>query len=1221
MPLLAILPVFAALAMAPTLTQAAGKAPVCKILSPRKGTVVNANQDVTFQARAALKDKSAGPLKYEWDFAGGVFGESIPNTNPQAYKRPDGLKTTVQFVRNDALFRVHFSATDTLNRRCDAFLNVSVGKPPKNLPNVTPLSKASQKSSPPAGSPIAGQEGDLVILPYPELTMQAHPDARYININHPGTIGPFNSINAMVYQKSRKPVAMTSSRIDLQYSAASSKTDPAGTHSINATSQNFPLVAAANSNFPLCNDTKNANPSYCDVAPWQDALIQKTDAWEVPLRAADELPTGYPAEQLYMANSWMDANSWMGGGPVKPDEGFRYNPAGKDFPEHGSYMPGIESPYTANAYQDFTRFESASHTFSASNIPVTDIDDSGRVNPYPLMRVQAVDPVSKSPLPNASTTDTVVSIAKDFHCSECHAKGKIAANANVDYASFTNAYHSSPEYNQGYYCTPPTNCKDDFKERGFFDPVDQQGQPSDHLADKEYAAIRNAAAIHDFYDYTGMNYSTDGWRNDNDKSTMDMSASCTWCHKSMIDAIQLGGSYGKTTGKKSLDMMYYPSLSESMHRFHSQLQLDPNDKSKILRKADGRPLLWNYDAQGSSNPNTLFPTVDNNGKSLPMEESCLRCHSGHREQLYRDRMFTAGVTCYDCHGDMAAVGQAFANAKPGPEGEHDRVEWMSQPDCGSCHMGDGNVGKNNPEAFSAGVMRRAFNGDDPSATTRKPMTQRFAVQAPLEPQVVTQNDTMDPQYSTRYSLLTLTQPLYRKSRDTHGDVACAACHGGAHEVWENRDPKANDNVTALQLQGHTGTVLECGVCHTADAFKSERDLDGGVFMTDLDTDSGVLGGPHNMHPVDDPYWWKSSNNSADVNSDKTTYGGWHNNYAKKPGKHNEDQCAACHGKDHKGTRLSKTPVARIFSFKGFDKKKLAEAGINKTTIKVAAGTQIGCDTCHSVETSCIGSPAGEACGVESNEPVFVDSNRDPVITQPITHLTAVMGEAYSDRIQASDPDQGDMLSYSLSRTPKPITDDAGIAISELKIDAQGQVSGNLSDALFAGYKHGPFTLPYVVTVSDGKGGYAVQNVEVTLECPAGKHWQWTGGQWDGSGGCKPDTGITIASQPAIKGIEAGATTYSYQVVANTDPAKLPVTYAITDSSVTPGGSNWYANGIAIDANTGLVTWESGAKTVWYGQAWYQVKATNKNGEVDTQVVTVTVCVPNKTWDEQAGVCK
>ena len=54
--------------------------------------------------------------------------------------------------------------------------------------------------------------------------------------------------------------------------------------------------------------------------------------------------------------------------------------------------------------------------------------------------------------------------------------------------------------------------------------------------------------------------------------------------------------------------------------------------------------------------------------------------------------------------------------------------------------------------------------------------------------------------------------LYRVSTG-HGGVMCEGCHGATHAEWPNANPNANDNVTAKQLQGHTGTIVECTTCH------------------------------------------------------------------------------------------------------------------------------------------------------------------------------------------------------------------------------------------------------------------------------------------------------------------------------------------------------------------------------------------------------------------------
>lgn len=1188
-PALLWLPLLLAVAALPT--HAAGKDPVCKILTPKSKAKLAANQDISFSAKATLKDANAGPLTYEWDFGGGSMGELIPNSAPPAYQRPTSLNTSVQFVRNNATYRVHFSAMDKNKRRCDASIDVVVGTPPAGLPNISAMVRDAQKNAPKLGNELGGNEGDLVVLPYPDLTMQAHTDARYNPyLEIPVAPGSFNSLNALVYEKARKPKKVGDDSVTLRYQAASSKTDPVGAASINSTSQNWPGAA------------KNL------TAPFDNALIQKTDMWNRVVECTYDKPD-------CMDMNWMDD---MPGGMKVADQGFTNGGGAAD----SSYMPGYENPFVNNDFKDFKAYNAISHEFTANNIPLTDIDDTGKINPYPLMRVQAFDSKTHKPVAGA-TTDAVVSAAKDFHCSECHAKGKIAApdKSKVDFSQLTNAFRSSSEYFPGYHCrpSPEDDCSADALKNGpgFYDSVDKNGNHSEALADKEFAAIRNILALHDFYDNIGMNWFMEKNAKNPNGGMADF---CTWCHSDMLET-QIGWGFNNNIGKNSGDMMYYPDLSMAIHKFHGKLQLDPGDKSKILRKSDGRPLLWN-DAQGA-NPNSLFPTVDNNGKSLPMEQSCLRCHSGHREQLYRDRMFTAGVTCFDCHGDMAAVGQVHDKPKPGPEGKTARVPWLDQPDCGACHMGDGNVGKNSPEAFSAGVMKRAFDIHDKSATSRAPLTQRFAVQT-TEPQQISEGFWVDPEYSQRHTTLTLSKSLYRNSRDTHGDVACAACHGGAHEVWANRDPKANDNVTSLQLQGHTGTILECNVCHTANSFKDEKDLDGGTFMTDVDIDSGVLGGPHNLHPINDPYWWQSSQNGRDSNSDGSLLGGWHNNYAKKPGKNGEDQCAACHGNDHKGTRLSKTPVDRVFTFKG-DKQKLLAAGFRNTTVKVAAGSVIGCDTCHSIETSCKGSPAGSQCGVASTN-VAGSGNHDPVISSTPA-LTAVMGDDYSYQIVASDAD-GDGLLYSLGSKPAPVRTDGDpdnnwtdqlITDKTISINPSGLLTVNWDQGLFAHYKKGPFKFPFSINVSDGKGGYAVQNVEVTLQCPAGTSWKWTYGKlawmW-GNGSCVANSAVSITSTPSVTGISSGEV-YSYDVNATDSSNRLPIKYSIVQWP--DGSSNWNApHGIEIDENSGQISWT--AKPSTYGETYFIVKATNADGVSDTQLVTITTCVPTKQWDAGSSQC-
>jgi hypothetical protein len=52
--------------------------------------------------------------------------------------------------------------------------------------------------------------------------------------------------------------------------------------------------------------------------------------------------------------------------------------------------------------------------------------------------------------------------------------------------------------------------------------------------------------------------------------------------------------------------------------------------------------------------------------------------------------------------------------------------------------------------------------------------------------------------------------LYRFSKG-HGGVYCEGCHDSTHAIAPSREP--NDAIKFVNLQGHSGTLSECGVCH------------------------------------------------------------------------------------------------------------------------------------------------------------------------------------------------------------------------------------------------------------------------------------------------------------------------------------------------------------------------------------------------------------------------
>jgi hypothetical protein len=1158
------------------------KAPLCKIVAPRGVYSTSIKTDADFEAKATLRDRKAGPLRLEWDFAGGAMGEWKTDIQPPIYQRPGSLKTTVQFVRDNAYYRVRFSAWDKRNRYCEDSVLVKVGAPPTELPAVAGLVAEAQQSASPAGSQMAGIKDDLVVLPFADLTMPGAVDYRYIpNIEQVTADGAFSNLNAVVYRKDRLPPQVEGTDVTLKYRASSNPRDPVAADSINTTSQNWPL-----------------NPEGADkAAPLSGAVIQKTDFWEVFQRPAEDL-----LAEGYTSRNWPSVTPQFNDRVVGPDEGLVVGPTPADpavsTESQGRYMPGRGAPYAENADQDFTSYDSVELRHLARAIPATDVDDQGRINPFPLLRVSAVETATGK----AASADAVVASGRDVHCRECHAKGKIGANDKLDWNSMLDAFHSSPFYGNRGCWFPEPYCSLTPAAPSFETP------DSESLFDQELAANRNIASLHAFYDNTGEVGMANGWYSvvwsQKQGVTKDQPNSCNWCHGSHISGqmTQLIHHFPDYQGTDST-VPSMSNLSGVVHNWHALLQLDPADSNKILRNGIGRPKLW--DPADGANPRPLFPTVDAQGNALPMEQNCLRCHAGHREQLYRDRMYTAGVTCYDCHGDMLAVGGAYAKPAPGTEGNTHRFPWYEQPDCGSCHTGNANAGTNGTNGFySAGVMKRAFDDSDPSATPRKPESQRFAVLPGKNMLVEMLENTVSPtiQFGSVDYWWNMNMPLFRQSRDNHGNVPCAACHGGAHENWPNRDPKANDNVTAVQLQGYAGHILECNVCHTADSFKELEDQDGGKFMTDVahmkdfpGGGSGVLGGPHNTHAVADENWWKEAKDNikrADDTGKSGTYGGWHNDLAKQPGRQKEDQCAACHGNDHRGTRLSKTPVDRVFDFSSFDFGRLRKAGFKKRIIKVAAGSEIGCNTCHSIKTSCIDSPAKDRCG-KPTDYVPENDNHDPVITSTPT-LTAVFGQPYSYKVVATDQDTNDKLTYTLvSRPWDPDT---------MKIDENGTITYDWPTGALYGHNFGPLTFPYTVRVTDGRGGYATQTVRLTLSCPAGQTWVNPG--WEGA--CVADSvGAAITSTPAIQGLNAGEI-YRYQVTA-TSEKNLELGFSLVGA---PSDAN-------IGAASGLLEWNSPAKGGSYG---FTVKAEDSAGGVAYQRVTVDVCVSPEIWHADHGMC-
>jgi hypothetical protein len=138
---------------------------------------------------------------------------------------------------------------------------------------------------------------------------------------------------------------------------------------------------------------------------------------------------------------------------------------------------------------------------------------------------------------------------------------------------------------------------------------------------------------------------------------------------------------------------------------------------------------------------------------------------------------------------------------------------------------------------------------------------------------------------------------YRYSKG-HSGLFCEACHGSTHAEWpvtpESGNYIANDNMAAIQLQGHTGKIVECTTCHTGSL-------------------PNTLDGPHGLHPVG-----------------ATSFAsGGHEHLASS----NRDACRACHGAHGQGTVLSEAAAPRTISAEG-------------RRVNLAEGQLVSCNLCH-----------------------------------------------------------------------------------------------------------------------------------------------------------------------------------------------------------------------------------------------------------------------------------
>ena len=571
-------------------------------------------------------------------------------------------------------------------------------------------------------------------------------------------------------------------------------------------------------------------------------------------------------------------------------------------------MPGLAAPYLLNAPQSvnehyvdkpfFVNFPfgyvaADVNWYEGAGIPFAAYDDFGRENAYPLVRVAAMQGIT-----TVATVDTVLPISGEASCTNCHS----------DPTDIQNSRTSEPTDTLTTAGLPVAVSMDDP------DP----NLP--HDVSVEYAADINILRLHDlkhgatYVNTAGVStpcdVTTNGGNGDascliNQALVQGNPVVCQVCHYTpALDLAQVGPVAGAVgTSANGRNQLAHSSNSNVMHSHHGSLgNLFPPMPAPI-QSANG--------------------TITNQAERLAvLEETCYQCHPGTKAQCLRGAMFNGGMLCNDCHGGMEQVGADFsANVSPSnpgafvlggnfydPNDPQPRVPWANEPGCGSCHTGDTNANLagtadtiTNTRDIDGNIdglrLRQAYVSGDAKATPIVPTNKRFA-----EPAVPASfNGFINPGAGN--------PQLYRVSTG-HGGVMCEGCHGATHAEWPNANPMSNDNVTANQLQGHTGAIVECGTCHTN--------------VNNLSPDGSLnsLRGPHGLHAVGDTSFARGDHRRN----------------------RNENECRACHGQNGQGTVLSRMAADRVLECK--DETSFCPNG---NSVLFPKGHAVGCVECHENE--------------------------------------------------------------------------------------------------------------------------------------------------------------------------------------------------------------------------------------------------------------------------------
>jgi hypothetical protein len=538
--------------------------------------------------------------------------------------------------------------------------------------------------------------------------------------------------------------------------------------------------------------------------------------------------------------------------------------------------------------------------FAADGIPIMPVDDAGRSNTYPMMQVVARDSQTQNAL---ASVDIVLPVASEADCQNCH----VAAVDCLDPALPANIQSDQ--------------CLGAGVTETAFDVLLLDDEPPGETRTQQLlnTAKINILRLHDVKhgadyqnwsaDKTLVSQSCDLAANPGDVNCLSNQTpvQCSRCHYSpALDLTQSGPVNEPEQGIMGRQQLSHISMSRAMHGHHGSLP--------------------DYDAGDGQGAKALFPDMPAPTGRLTetaeaiLGQTCYQCHPGKRTQCLRGAMFSGGVVCQDCHGDMQQVGNDFT-LKVASDNPADfvldgslRVPWATEPGCQSCHTGDA-MQKNHPA--------NAIIADDGIRLLQSYVTEFIDVPGVADPVKVSaihrssgsrfaENQSSNAKGET-------VDVLYRLSKG-HGGVMCEGCHNSTHAIWPNQNPFANDNIAATQIQGHSGSIVECIACHSETDFSADGRL------------RATLDGPHGMHAVGDT--WFANGGHEDIAEDR------------------EDECRACHGQNGEGSVLSVMATTRTLQCDDEDDDEggnVASVCNGGATAVFNKGHQVTCHDCHENE--------------------------------------------------------------------------------------------------------------------------------------------------------------------------------------------------------------------------------------------------------------------------------